>query len=151
MIYNIDINDYADVEIQFDENTRSSIIQQFIKKFSKRYTPEEINEISNTLKKLDIDSYEYTVSSFIKDIDLSEETIDEAYGNIHKVGTYNDGYNDGIDHIRKYKEDMKITNGLLLQKLDHLAYGYGNQEPLTKNEIKKIKELLDYEYTDGML
>lgn len=151
MIYNIDINDYADVEIQFDENTRSSIIQQFIKKFSKRYTPEEINEISNILKKLDIDSYEYTVSSFIKDIDLSEEIIDEAYGNIHKVGTYNDGYNDGIDHIRKYKEDMKITNGLLLQKLDHLAYGYGNQEPLTKNEIKKIKELLDYEYTDGML
>ena len=46
---------------------------------------------------------------------------------------------------------MKITNGLLLQKLDHLAYGYGSQEPLTKDEIKKIKELLDYEYTDGML
>lgn len=151
MIHTIDINDYNDVEIQFNESTRNSIIQQFVKKFSKRYTSEEINKISNALKKLDTDSYDYTVSSFIKDIDLDADIIDEAYGDIHKVGTYNDGYNDGIEHIRKYKEDMKITNGLLLQKLDHLAYGYGNQKPLTKDEIKKIKELLDYEYTDGMI
>lgn len=151
MIHNIDINEYVDVEIQFDEDTISSIIQQFVKKFSKRYTPEEINEISNALKKLDIDSYDYTVSSFIKDIDLDADIIDDAYGEIHAKGTYNDGYEDGIEHIRKYKEDMKITNGLLLQKLDHLAYGYGNQEPLTKDEIKKIKELLEYEYMDGMI
>lgn len=151
MIHTVDINDYNDVEIQFDESTRNSIIQQFVKKFSKRYTPEEINEISNALKKLDTDSYDYTISSFIKDIDLNADTIDDAYGEIHAKGTYNDGYEDGIEHIRKYKKEMKITNGLLLQKLDHLAYGYGNQEPLTKDEIKKIKELLDYEYTDGMI
>lgn len=151
MIHTIDINDYNDVEIQFNESTRNSIIQQFVKKFSKRYTPEEINEISNALKKLDTDSYDYTVSSFIKDIDLDADIIDDAYGEIHAKGTYQDGYEDGIDHIRKYKKEMKITNGLLLQKLDHLAYGYGNQEPLTKDEIKKIKELLDYEYTDGMI
>ena len=31
-----------------------------------------------------------------------------------------------------------------MQKLEHLAYGYGKQEPLTVDEIKKIKELLDY-------
>ena len=52
---------------------------------------------------------------------------------------------------KKVTKEMKTTNGLLLQKLDHLAYGYGNQEPLTKDEIKKIKELLNYEYTDGIL
>lgn len=151
MIHTVNINDYNDVEIQFDESTRNSIIQQFVKKFSKRYTPEEINEISSALKKLDTDSYDYTISSFIKDIDLDADTIDDAYGEIHAKGTYNDGYEDGIEHIRKYKKEMKITNGLLLQKLDHLAYGYGNQEPLTKDEIKKIKELLEYEYTDGMI
>lgn len=151
MIHNVVINDYADVEIQFNESTRSSIIQQFVKKFSKRYTPEEIDEISNTLKKLDIDSYDYTVSSFIKDIDLDADIIDDAYGEIHAKGTYNDGYEAGIEHTIKYKENIKLNNGLLLQKLDHLAYSYGNQEPLTKDEIKKIKELLDYEYTDGIL
>lgn len=151
MIHNIDINEYTDVEIQFDEDTRNSIIQQFIKKYSKRYTPEEINEISNALEKLNTNSNDYNLSVFINDIDLDEDTIDEAYSNIHKVGTYNNGYEDGIEHIRKYKKEMKITNGLLLQKLDHLAYGYGNQEPLTKDEIKKIKELLEYEYTDGMI
>ncbi|MBR2240130.1 MAG: hypothetical protein IKO49_01080 [Bacilli bacterium] len=151
MIHNIDINEYTDVEIQFDEDTRNSIIQQFIKKYSEKYTPEEINEISNALEKLNTNSNDYNLSVFINDIDLDEDTIDEAYGDIHKVGTYNNGYEDGIDHIRKYKKEMKITNGLLLQKLDHLAYGYGNQEPLTKDEIKKIKELLEYEYTDGML
>lgn len=151
MIHTVDINDYNNVEIQFDESTRNSIIQQFVKKFSKRYTPEEINEISSALKKLDTDSYDYVVSSFIKDIDLDADTIDDAYGEIHAKGTYNDGYEDGIEHIRKYKKEMKVINGLLLQKLDHLAYGYGNQEPLTKDEIKKIKELLDYEYTDGMI
>ena len=151
MIHNININEYTDIEIQFDEDTRNSIIQQFIKKFSKRYTPEEINEISNALEKLNTNSNDYNLSVFINDIDLDEDTIDEAYGDIHKVGTYNNGYEDGIEHIRKYKKDMKITNGLLLQKLDHLAYGYGNQEPLTKDEIKKIKELLEYEYMDGMI
>ena len=151
MIYNTIVNDYADVEIQFNESTRNSIIQQFVKKFSKRYTPEEINEISNALKKLDIDSYDYTVSSFIKDIDLDADIIDDAYSEIHAKGTYRDGYEDGIEHTLKYKENMKLDNGLLLQKLEHLAYGYGNQEPLTKDEIKKIKELLDYEYTDGMI
>ena len=151
MIHNIDINEYTDVEIQFDEDTRNSIIQQFIKKYSKRYTPEEINEISNALEKLNTNSNDYNLSVFINDIELDEDTIDEAYGDIHKVGTYNNGYEDGIEHIRKYKKEMKITNGLLLQKLDHLAYGYGNQEPLTKDEIKKIKELLEYEYTDGII
>lgn len=151
MIHNVIVNDYTDVEIQFNESTRSSIIQQFVKNFSKKYTPEEIDEISNALKKLDIDSYDYTISSFIKDIDLDADIIDDAYGEIHAKGTYNDGYEDGIEHTIKYKENMKLNNGLLLQKLDHLAYGYGNQEPLTKDEIKKIKELLDYEYTDGMI
>lgn len=151
MIHTVNINDYSDVEIQFNESTINSIIQQFVKKFSKRYTPEEINEISNALKKLNTNFNEYNLSVFINDIDLDEDIIDEAYGDIHEVGTYNNGYEDGIDHIRKYKKEMKITNGLLLQKLDHLAYGYGSQEPLTKDEIKKIKELLDYEYTDGML
>jgi hypothetical protein len=41
---------------------------------------------------------------------------------------------------------MKQKYGMLLYKLDKLAYNYGKQESLTKDEIKTIKELLDYEY-----
>ena len=37
MIHTVNINDYSDVEIQFNESTINSIIQQFVKKFSKRY------------------------------------------------------------------------------------------------------------------
>ena len=40
MIHTVNINDYSDVEIQFNESTINIIIQQFFKKFSKRYTPE---------------------------------------------------------------------------------------------------------------
>ena len=82
MIHTVNINDYSDVEIQFNESTINSIIQQFVKKFSKRYTPEEINEISNVLKKLNTNFNEYNLSVFINDIDLDEDIIDEAYGDI---------------------------------------------------------------------
>jgi len=147
MLHTLNINENQDVEVCFDENNRTKILNSF--KSKRSFKKEELEELEKNLEKLD--NIDCVLDGKIDEVEVSEDVIDEAYGDIHKVGTYNDGYNDGIEHIRKYKEDMKITNGLLLQKLDHLAYGYGNQEPLTKDEIKKIKELLDYEYTDGMI
>ena len=147
MYVTLNINENQDVEVYFDENNRTKILNTF--KSKKSFKKEELEELEKSLEKLD--NIDCVLDGKIDEIEVSEDVIDEAYGDIHKVGTYNDGYNDGIDHIRKYKEDMKITNGLLLQKLDHLAYGYGNQEPLTKDEIKKIKELLNYEYIGGIL
>ena len=147
MLHTLNINENQDVEVCFDENNRIKILNSF--KSKRSFKKEELEELEKSLEKLD--NIDCVLDGKIDEVEVSEDVIDEAYGDIHKVGTYNDGYNDGIEHIRKYKDDMKITNGLLLQKLDHLAYGYGNQEPLTKDEIKKIKELLDYEYTDGMI
>lgn len=147
MLHTLNINENQDVEVCFDENNRTKILNSF--KSKRSFKKEELEELEKNLEKLD--NIDCVLDGKIDEVEVSEDVIDEAYGDIHKVGTYNDGYNDGIEHIRKYKDDMKITNGLLLQKLDHLAYGYGNQEPLTKDEIKKIKELLDYEYTDGMI
>ena len=147
MLYTLNINENQDVEVCFDENNRTKILNTF--KSKRSFKKEELEELEKSLEKLD--NIDCVLDGKIDEVEVSEDVIDEAYGDIHKAGTYNDGYNDGIEHIRKYKEDMKITNGLLLQKLDHLAYGYGNQEPLTKDEIKKIKELLNYEYTDGMI
>lgn len=147
MYVTLNVNENQDVEVCFDESNRTKILNIF--KSKRSFKKEELEELEKSLEKLD--NIDCTLDGKIDEVEVSEDVIDEAYGDIHKVGTYNDGYNDGIEHIRKYKEDMKITNGLLLQKLDHLAYGYGNQEPLTKDEIKKIKELLDYEYTDGMV
>lgn len=147
MYVTLNVNENQDVEVCFDESNRTKILNIF--KSKRSFKKEELEELEKSLEKLD--NIDCTLDGKIDEVEVSEDVIDEVYGDIHKVGTYNDGYNDGIEHIRKYKEDMKITNGLLLQKLDHLAYGYGNQEPLTKDEIKKIKELLDYEYTDGMI
>jgi hypothetical protein len=147
MLHTLNINENQDVEVCFDENNRTKILNSF--KSKRSFKKEELEELEKNLEKLD--NIDCVLDGKIDEVEVSEDVIDEAYGDIHKVGTYNDGYNDGIEHIRKYKDDMKITNGLLLQKLDHLAYGYGNKEPLTKDEIKKIKELLDYEYTDGMI
>lgn len=147
MYVTLNINENQDVEVCFDENNRTKILNSF--KSKRSFKKEELEELEKSLEKLD--NIDCALDGKIDEVEVSEDVIDEAYGDIHKCGTYNDGYNDGIEHIRKYKQDMKITNGLLLQKLDHLAYGYGNQEPLTKDEIKKIKELLEYEYTDGMI
>lgn len=147
MYVTLNVNENQDVEVCFDENNRTKILNSF--KSKRSFKKEELEELENSLEKLD--NIDCVLDGKIDEVEVSEDVIDEAYGDIHKCGTYNDGYNDGIEHIRKYKQDMKITNGLLLQKLDHLAYGYGNQEPLTKDEIKKIKELLEYEYTDGMI
>jgi len=147
MYVTLNVNENQDVEVCFDENNRTKILNTF--KSKRSFKKEELEELEKSLEKLD--NIDCILDGKIDEVEVSEDVIDEVYGDIHKVGTYNDGYNDGIEHIRKYKEDMKIINGLLLQKLDHLAYGYGNQEPLTKDEIKKIKELLDYEYTDGMI
>lgn len=147
MYVTLNINENQGVEVCFDENNRIKILNTF--KSKRSFKKEELEELEKSLEKLD--NIDCVLDGKIDEVEVSEDVIDEAYGDIHKCGTYDDGYNDGIEHIRKYKQDMKITNGLLLQKLDHLAYGYGNQEPLTKDEIKNIKELLDYEYTNGMI
>lgn len=147
MYVTLNINENQNVEVCFDENNRAKILNTF--KSKRSFKKEELEELEKSLEKLD--NIDCVLDGKIDEVEVSEDIIDEAYGNIHKCGTYDDGYNDGIEHIRKYKRDMKITNSLLLQKLDHLAYRYGNQEPLTKDEIKKIKELLEYEYTDGMI
>lgn len=147
MYVTLNINENQDVEVCFDENNRTKILNTF--KSKRSFKKEELEELEKGLEKLD--NVDCILDGKIDEVEVSEDVIDNAYGDIHKCGTYDDGYNDALEHIRKYRENVKISHGLLLQKLDHLAYGYGNQEPLTEDEIKKIKDLLEYEYTDGMI
>lgn len=150
MYYNTNINDTQDVEIKFDRTNQNRIMKAIEKKTSQNYfTEEELNQIKDTFKKLEV--IDFNLEAFIDTVDLSDDVIDEAYGDIHKCGTYNDGYNDGINHILNYKKEVQYKYGLLLQKLEHLCFNYGKQEQLTKDELLTIRDLLHYEYTEGAI
>ena len=150
MYWTVDIEDSVAVKVDFSEGNINSIIKQLKDKVSDNfYTEEELKQIEDSLKKLSLYNQEYNVLGYLEDIELDEDEIDDAYFKIHEgEGSYDDGYDEALECVRQSKIKTKMNNGLLLQKLEHLAYGYGNQEPLTKDEIKKIKELLDNEYED---
>ena len=56
---------------------------------------------------------------------------------------YDDGYEDAMTERNRCRSAVETHYSLLMQKLERLAYGYGNPEPLTRDEIRKIKDLLD--------
>lgn len=143
-MYNIiNLNTTQSVDINFTENNINSIL----KKCKTRDIPKEDYEKIETGLNLLHDVFcNFQVDAMIDEIDLDEDVIDEAYSDLHGDSTYDDGVNDACNNIRKYKLSMKQKHGMLLYKLDKLAYNYGKQESLTKDEIKTIKELLDYEY-----
>ena len=147
MYVTLNINENQDVEVCFDENNRTKILNTFKSKGS--FKKEELEELEKSLEKLD--NVDCILDGKIDEVEISEDVIDNAYSDIHKCGTYDDGYNDALEHIRKYRENVRISYGVLLQKLERLAYGYGNSNSLTQEELRKIKDLLDYEYTDGMI
>jgi DNA repair ATPase RecN len=150
MYHSINVNSNQDVEIQFDVINCNRILKTLEKKVeNKIITQNEADQIKESLEKLkDIN---FNLDAYITDVDINEDEIDTAYGEIHKYGTYNDGYNDGINHILNYKKEVQYKHGLLLQKLEHLCFNYGKQEELTKDELKTIRDLLYYEYKDGQV
>ena len=150
MFHTVNVEDSIVVKVDFSEGNINSIIRQLKDKVSDNfYTEEELKQIEDSLNKLSLYNQEYNILGYVEDIDLTEDDIDDAYFKIHEgEGSYDDGYDEALECVRQSKIKTKMNNGLLLQKLEHLAYGYGNQELLTKDEIKKIKELLDNEYED---
>lgn len=139
----INLNTTQSVDINFTEDN----ICRILRKCKTRDIPkEDYEKIEAGLNLLHDTFCNFQVNATIDEIDLDEDVIDEAYSYLHDCATYDDGVNDACNNIRKYKHLMKQKYGTLLYKLDKLAYNYGKQESLTKDEIKTIKELLDYEY-----
>lgn len=143
----INVDKEQDVDIEFDEENNERLIKQFEvwNETNKRYTKDDLDKLENALEMLSDYSNYFRLNARVDEIELSDDEVDDAYADIHGTSdTYEDGYNAAKEEINKFINGTNLVYGCLMQKLERLAYSYGKQEPLTIDEIKKIKELLDY-------
>lgn len=143
-----------DVNLEFDRTNNKRILEKFKNWNDKshEYSNEEMEKLEESLDMLYHYPTTFQVEANVDEVELSENTIEDAYKDIHSYeGSYDDGYEDGISHIRKYKQDIQYKYNILFQKLEHLCFNYGKQEELTKDELKIIRDLLHYEYGDGAI
>ena len=106
--------------------------------FSKRNL-KHINKLLDLLK-----NEEITVEGYIRDCEVDEDEIVEAYNRINNEdddGTYEDGYNDAKAEIKENQKRMKFSSKALW-KLEKIAYNFGNQEEITREDCREILRLL---------
>jgi len=143
----INVDKEQDVDVEFDEDNNKRLIEQFESwnKTAKLYTKKDLSNLEDALDMLSNFPEYFRLNARVDEIELSDDDVDDAYADIHgETDTYEDGYEAAKEEINKFTEKANSSYCCLMQKLEHLAYGYGKQEPLTIDEIKKIKELLDY-------
>ena len=135
----IDIDDYEDVEIKFTESNIQSILHKIERHndVSNKYSEEDIKKIKKVLYMLNDVPLSFDVEALLNSVYIDENTLEQ-----HK-GEYDEGYDDAMQIMEKERKNVYQVYGCLLQKLEHLAYGYGDQTPLTQDELKKIKEIID--------
>lgn len=146
MITYISVNDVQEVDLEFDEDNREKIFDKFKKWNDKahRYSNEELNKLNEALDMLSNYPNCFNVEALVDEVEVSEDDIDEAYEDIHGTSSgYDDGYDDAMAERERFSKRINLEHGMLMQKLERLAYSYGNPEPLTQNEIRKIKDILD--------
>lgn len=144
----VKVNQIQNADVEFDEDNKEEIFKKFKQWNDKnhKYSDKEIENLDNALDMLISYPGTFTLDAEIDEIELSEDEVDEAYADIHdSEGTYQEGYNAAIEENYNLKKYIKLKYGTLLQKLEHLSYGYGNQEPLTKDEVKIINNILTTE------
>lgn len=134
----IDINNYEDVEVKFTQSNIDSIYSEFkrINDVSKKYSNEEMKKFEDALAMLGNFLGGFQLEAYIDDLYVDEDVLKDD------KGSYDDGYNDAIETIENSNKQFMQTYGCLLQKIERLANGYGNQESLTKEEIKVISDVL---------
>lgn len=136
-MYNtVTINDYKDIDIEFDDDNIRRIKAQFKHVLDNRNL-KHINKLLDLLK-----NEEITVEGYIRDCEVDEDEIVEAYNRINNEdGTYEDGYNDAKDEIKENQRRMKFSSKVLW-KLEKIAYNFGNQEEITREDCREILHLL---------
>lgn len=146
MITYISVNDVQEVDLEFDEDNREKIFDKFKKWNDKahQYSNEELNKLNEALDMLSNYPNCFNVEALVDEVEVSEDDIDEAYEDIHGTSSgYDDGYDDAMEERERFAKRINQEHGMLMQKLERLAYNYGNPEPLTQDEIRKIKDILD--------
>lgn len=142
----VTIDNDQSVDLEFHEDNRKEILEHFRKwnDDEKRYSDEEVKKLEDALEMLYQCPEKFKVEANVDEVELSEDTIDDCYAEIHDgEETYQDGYDDAMEERERFAKRINLEHGMLMQKLERLAYNYGNPESLTQNEIRKIKDILD--------
>lgn len=135
------VNDYQEVDVKFDKALQEDLIRQMERKAERNgFTKKDITKVKKAMEVLT--DVKFSLDGYIDNMYVSEDSIYED-GNEE---TYDKGYAQAIEDVNNRKEAVKQKYSMLFYKLEKLAYGFGNTTPLTSDELKDIKYLLDYEY-----
>ena len=142
----VKINSDQAVDLEFSEGNKKAIYEKFEKwnNREERWPARDLKKLSYALDMLNDYPYSFEVEATVDEVELSEDNVDDAYEDIHgSTDTYDDGYEAAMERVNECKKYVNNNYALLMQKLERLAYNYGNPEPLTQDEIRKIKDLID--------
>lgn len=136
----VDIDDDQIVTLDFSSYNSLKILDQFKKWNDKKgmYDENDIKKIEESLDMLGDVTKGFEVEATVDEVYIDEDDLRDEI-----KGDYDDGYSEAMESVENEREAIYQVYGCLLQKLERLAYGYGNQEPLTQDELKKIKEIID--------
>ena len=136
----VDIDDDQIVTLEFSSYNSLQILDQFKKWNDKKgmYDENDIKKIEESLDMLGDVTKGFEVEATVDEVYIDEDDLRNEIN-----GDYDDGYSEAMESVENEREAVYQVYGCLLQKLERLAYGYGNQEPLTQDELKKIKEIID--------
>ena len=136
----IDVNEDQIVTLEFSSYNCNRILDQFKKWNDKKkvYNENDIKKIEESLDMLGDVTKGFEVEANVDEVYIDEDDLrDETKGD------YDEGFEDAMERVASERKGIYQVYGCLLQKLERLAYGYGNQEALTQDELKKIKEIID--------
>lgn len=136
----IDVDEDQIVTLKFSSYNCNRILDQFKKWNDKKkvYNENDIKKIEESLDMLGDVTKGFEVEANVDEVYIDEDDLrDETKGD------YDEGFEDAMERVASERKGIYQVYGCLLQKLERLAYGYGNQEALTQDELKKIKEIID--------
>ena len=136
----IDIDEDQIVTLEFSSYNCNQILDQ-----SKKWNDKKKVYDENDIKKIEesLDMLGDVTKGFEVEANVDEVYVDEDDLRDETKGDYDEGFEDAMERVASERKGVYQVYGCLLQKLERLAYGYGNQEALTQDELKKIKEIID--------
>lgn len=152
MYSTININDYVDVTIEFDKETRENMIKGLKHSLSKDfYTEEQYINLEKALEMFNPKGYYVDIDTQvkIKDIEVYDDDIVEAYNRIslnNDEETYQDGYDDAKEEQENMFARLKQKYSMLLWKIQQMSDGLKENEKLNKRELEQLRELLEFLY-----
>lgn len=144
MYVDVDVYDDQDVSITFDDYNNDRIIRKLERHDNlPKKAFEKIKEALAILADLD-ETFE--LEAHINEVQVSEDDVVDAYNSVSedkKEYDYDDGYQAALDDHDRTVRAFLLNNSMLVNKLNHLAYGFGKQEDLSQDELKQICDFME--------